>query len=105
MAKPDDVVIELDDTDMPALLAQAAAFEKMKKDAAAAFEKVANEIRDRLGEATVGTIGGIEVVTNRWQARSKTDTEKLQRDFPDAYAAVIGHTRYRKLDRNPKRAK
>jgi predicted phage-related endonuclease len=56
-----------------------------------------------LGEATVGTVDGVEVVTNRWQNRTTVDAKALKTGFPAVYEAVAGATRYRKLDRKPKR--
>lgn len=103
--KPNDTVVALDDTDIVELLAKATAFDRMKKDAEAEFAKAADAIRALLGEATVGTVSGVEVVTNRWQNRSKTDMERLKKEFPEVYAEVVGTVKYRYLDRKPKHKK
>lgn len=104
MAHNDDTVVALDDTDIRLLLAQADVLDQSRKAAAEAFDKVADEIRTLLGEATVGTVDGVEVVTNRWQNRATTDVKALRALFPDAAAAVLGSSRFRKLDRKPKHA-
>ncbi len=105
MAHNDDTVIDLSDTDIRLLLAQADVLYTAKQTAEKAYDAVADEIRTLLGEATVGTVDGVEVVTNRWQNRAVTDVKKLRAMFPVAAEAVIGATRYRKLDRKPKHRK
>lgn len=97
-----DQIVALDDTDILLLLAQAEVLDQARKNANEAFDAVANRIRETLGEATVGTVDGVEVVTNRWQNRSVTNMDKLKKEFASVYEAVVGQTRYRKLDRKPK---
>jgi predicted phage-related endonuclease len=97
-----DQIVALDDSDIRLLLAQAEVLDTARKNADKAFEAVADQIRALLGEATVGTVDGVEVVTNRWQNRAGADLKKLKSEFPGIYDAVVKHTRYRKLDRKPK---
>lgn len=99
----DDVVVELDGTDIELLLAQAMIADDARKRADKAFEDVADSIRKLLGDATVGTVGGVEIVTNRWQQRAVPDLKKLKEEHPSVYEAIVGHSRYRKLDRKVKR--
>ena len=102
MATNEDQIVALDDTDIRLLLAQAEVLDQARKNANKAFEAVADQIRELLGEATVGTVDGNEVVTNRWQGRAVVNQDKLKKEFAAAYDAVVGITRYRKLDRKPK---
>jgi hypothetical protein len=99
----DAQIVALDDTDVIILLAQAEVLDASRKAADRAFDDVCDQIRGLLGEAEVGTVGGIEVVSNRWRNRIDVDRKILQSDFPEAWKRAAKAARHRVLDRKVKR--
>jgi hypothetical protein len=82
-------------------LVRAEKFAKIKADGAAGLEAEAKYLREALGEATVGTIDGIPVVTHRWRSTVKVDKDLLKSRYLNVYNAVVGQVKSRYLDRNP----
>jgi predicted phage-related endonuclease len=52
------------------------------------------EIREALGEATVGTINGFQVLSLAFRKRTTVDSKALEIDFPVAYEATKRVTEY-----------
>lgn len=52
------------------------------------------EIREMLGEASAGTINGVERITISTRNMSKIDREALKTAFPEAYTATLVETNY-----------
>lgn len=80
-ARPDDVPVLLDDIEgVVAALHQARLDEAAAKDRRTALE---DAIKSRMGDGTVGTVGGREVVTWREHTTTRVDVAALRRDNPE----------------------
>lgn len=97
--KADDTAVELDGTDITVLLAESASFEAVRDSAQKELDKRQDRIRELLGEATVGTVKGVPVVTNRWRNRTTLDGKALKALDAKLWEKVASVTRYRVLDR------
>lgn len=74
-----------------------AVFEAAKKSIKAAEEAKAQAeaiLRDLMGDATVGTIAGVERVKIASRTRTGTDRETLRTAFPEAYEQTLTTTDY-----------
>lgn len=81
-------------TDVEALIVKFNEAKKVAKAAKEAKESAEKAIRDLLGEATVGTINGVERVKLSKRRLTTIDSETLLKAYPEAYAAVAGETNY-----------
>lgn len=88
-----DVAV-LDGTNAADLIVRFNAAKKAMKELEAEKKAVEADLRALLGEATVGTIDGIDRAYIQSITREGIDREALAADFPEAYAATRTSTTY-----------
>lgn len=84
----------LDGTNAEDLIVRFNAAKKAMKELEAEKKAVEAELRALLGDATIGTIGGIDRAFIQSITREGTDREALAKDFPEAWAATRTETTY-----------
>ena len=88
-----DVAV-LDGTDAENLLVRFNAAKEAMRELEREKKAVEAEIRALMGEAKVGSIGGVDRLFFQSVTREGVDKEALAADFPEAYAAVRTETTY-----------
>jgi predicted phage-related endonuclease len=51
-------------------------------------EKAEAELREAIGEATVATVNGFQVLSVAFRKRTNINAKALEKDFPEAYEAT-----------------
>lgn len=90
-------VVALDDTNALDLIVRLNAAREALKELEAEEKAVKEGLRALMGEATVGTIGGVDRVILKSVTREGVSAEVLKKNFIEAYEAARTETTYTKV--------